>query len=146
MARRTPLATLDRIFAADPQIAQWQRRVARNEAILESVRRFLPRDLGASIAVDTGEPGELKLVTASGAIAAVLRQRVADLLPALAREGLDFTVIRVVVQPRAGAVPREKTSRNQLAASAAEAFRRLADALPDGPLKAAAARLGKLRR
>jgi Dna[CI] antecedent, DciA len=145
VARRTPLATLDNIFAADPQIAQWQRRVARNGAILEVVRRVLPRALGASLAVDAGESGELRLVTASGATAAVLRQRVADLKSALAREGLDFTAIRVVVQPQSSFNSPRKPIHNQWDASASEAFRRLAETLPEGPLKDAAARLGRRR-
>jgi hypothetical protein len=132
------------VLAAHPQTAEWQRRVARNEAILKVLRRVLPRALGAELTVDAGESGELRLVAASGAVAAVLRQRAADLLPALAREGCEFTAIRVVVQPRPTAGVARKTHTIQWDGSASAALGQLAGQLPAGPLKAAVERL--LRR
>jgi hypothetical protein len=129
------------VLAAHPQTAEWQRRVARNEAILKVLRRVLPRALGAELTVDAGESGELRLVAASGAVAAVLRQRAADLMPALAREGLEFTAIRVAVQPRPTVGTSRKSHAIQWDASASTALAKLRGELPDGPLKAAVARL-----
>jgi Dna[CI] antecedent, DciA len=141
VARPSSSTTLARVFATDPQMAQWQRRIAHGEAILHVVRRVLPRALGAELAVDAGESGELRLVAASGAMAAVLRQRVADLKPALAREGWEFTDIKVVVQPRAAPAVLKKQHTIQWDANATPALRQLRDTLPEGPLKAAVGRL-----
>jgi hypothetical protein len=132
------------VLAGHPQTAEWQRRVARNEAILKVLRRVLPRALVAELAVDAGESGELRLVAASGAVAAVLRQRGADLAATLAREGSEFTAIKVVVQPRPTAGVIRKTHTIQWDGSASAPLSRLCGQLPDGPLKAAVARL--LRR
>jgi hypothetical protein len=132
------------VLAAHPQTAEWQRRVARNEAIMKVLRRVLPRALGAELTVDAGESGELRLVAASGAVAALLRQRGSDLMSALAREGLECTAIRVVVQPRPTAGVDRKTHAIQWDESASQALSKLCGTLPDGPLKAAVGRL--LRR
>lgn len=129
------------MLAAHPQTAEWQRRVARNEAILKVLRRVLPRALGAELTVDAGESGELRLVAASGAVAAVLRQRGADLAPVLAREGWEFTAIKVVVQPRPTIGVARKQQSIQWDGSASEPLSRLCGQLPDGPLKAAVTRL-----
>ena len=76
--------------------------------------------------------------------AAVLRQRGADLVSALAREGLECTAIKVVVQPRPTAGVDRKTKAIQWDESASRALASLCGSLPDGPLKAAVGRL--LRR
>lgn len=125
-------------------MSEWQRRIAANGAILHVVRRVLPRALGAELAADAGESGELRLVAASGAMAAMLRQRVADLGAALAREGWEFTAIKIVVQPRSAPAAPTKRHEIQWDATATPALRQLRDTLPEGPLRAAVGRL--LRR
>ncbi len=130
-----------RVIAADPKLADWQHRRDRDQAILGIVRRVLPRNLAADIAVADAESGELKLAAPSGAFAAVLRQRGADLLPALAREGWEFTAINVVVQPRNFPLVKKKSPQIQWDSLASRPLAGLRDNLAPGPLKAALARL-----
>ena len=130
-----------RVIAGDPQLADWRRRHARDQAILGVVCRALPRNLVADIAITDAEPGELRLSAPSGAFAAVLRQRGAALLAALAQEGWEFTAIKVVVQPRHSPEVRRKSVTIQWAAEASPALAGLRDNLPQGPLRAALAKL-----
>jgi hypothetical protein len=130
-----------RVISGDPQLADWQRRHARDQAIIRVVREALPRALSADIAVADAESGELRLAAPSGAFAAVVRQRGADLLSALARKGWEFTAIKVVVQPRNMPLSRKKSAQIQWDASATTPLAGLRDDLPTGPLKAALARL-----
>ena len=130
-----------RVIAADPALADWERRRARDQAILKIVRRALPRTLAAGIAVADAESGELRLSVQSGAYAAVLRQRGADLLPALAREGWEFTAIKVVVQPGVWPVHDKKLPSIQWDSRANQPLSELRDGLPPGPLRAALAKL-----
>ena len=130
-----------RVIASDPRLADWQRRRARDDALMQIVRRLLPRNLGGDIAVADAESGELRLMAPSGAYAAVLRQRSADLLSTLAREGWEFTAIKVVVQPRNNPVIRTKSPQIQWDAQASQPLAGLRDDLPAGPLKAALAKL-----
>ncbi len=130
-----------RVLSGDPQLADWQRRYARDQAIIRIVRDTLPRTLSADIAVADAESGELRLAAPSGAFAAVLRQRSAALLSALTRKGWEFTAIKVVVQPRNTPTPKKKSSQIQWDAQASKPLAGLRDDLPPGPLKAALARL-----
>jgi hypothetical protein len=130
-----------RVLSGDPQLADWQRRYARDQAIIRIVRDALPRALSADIAVADAESGELRLAAPSGAFAAVVRQRGADVLSALAGKGWEFTAIKVVVQPRNMPAPKKKSSRIQWDAQAGKPLVGLRDALPPGPLKMALARL-----
>jgi len=130
-----------RVIASDPRLADWQRRRARDDALMQIVRRLLPRNLGGDIAVADAESGELRLTAPSGAYAAVLRQRSADLLSTLAREGWEFTAIKVVVQPRNNPAIRTKSPQIQWDTRASQPLAGLRDDLPGGPLKAALAKL-----
>lgn len=130
-----------RVIAGDPKLADWQRRHARDQAIIQIVRQALPQNLAADIHVADAESAELKLSAPSGAFAAVLRQRGAGLLPALARKGWEFTAIKVIVQPRNVPIKRHKSSQIQWDAQASRPLANLRDDLPAGPLKAALARL-----
>ena len=65
------------------------------------VRRHLPRPSPLRIRIAEERDGQLELAADAGAIAAIVRQRSAELLTALTREGWEFTGIRVRVQVRA---------------------------------------------
>jgi hypothetical protein len=128
---------LSRVLAADATLAGWDARRKREEALLAALRRRLPRPVGERVFVADGSGAILELATGAGALATVLRQKGPELLQQLAREGWEFTGIRVRVQPRfepeppAKAVPRQwdSASRRPLAA--------LAAGLPEGPLRTA---------
>ena len=83
------------------------------------------------------------LATSTGTVAAVVRQRLPDILGELSREGCNFTEIRVRVQVKVDAPPASKPLKNQRQRVDAAPLQRLADMLPDGPLKAAVQRLAR---
>lgn len=139
-----PLTPLKQILTADAVLAQWEARRTREHALTIVVRRHLPRPLAPRIHVVDARSGELELAADAGAVAAMLRQRSADLLAALRSQGWEFTGIRVRVQVRADPGPRPKASVNQPDRSSLQALAALARRLPRGPLKVALERF--LRR
>jgi hypothetical protein len=144
MARPGRLTPLARIVDADAQLASWNDRRLRAEALLRAVRRVLPRPVAERVFVANGQGETLELSTPSGAVATVVRQRSPDLLAALQREGCKFIRIRLRVQPRASPPELEKTLPRQWDSRSARPLEGLAEGLAPGPLKAALGRL--LRR
>jgi hypothetical protein len=133
-----------RILGTDATLAAWAARCSREEALTGIVRRLLPRPLAPRIRVADARGTELELAADAGAVAAIARQRSADLLATLRREGWEFTGIRVRVQVRSDAAPGRKPLANPVDRSSLQPLAALARDLPDSPLKAALARL--LRR
>jgi len=144
MARPGRLTPLARIVGADAQLASWNDRRLREEALSRAVRRMLPRPVAERVFVADGQGETLELSTSSGAVATVVRQRAPDLLAALQREGCKFIRIRVRVQPRSTPPEPEKALARQWDGKSARPLEALAAGLPAGPLKAALGRL--LRR
>src|SRR6186997_424812 len=133
-----------RILRSDTTLAGWAARREREETLAGIVRRHLPRPLALRIRVAEERNGQLELAADAGAVAAIVRQRSAELLTALKREGWEFTGIRVRVQVRDTPVPRRKPLVNPLDRSALQPLSALARTLPPGPLKTALERF--LRR
>jgi hypothetical protein len=146
MVQRASAKPLSRIVADDPTLADWQRRRIRDEAVLQILRRALPRALAAQIAIADALALELVIAGPSGAVAAVVRQRAPDLLARLTREGWEFTGIRVVVQPRVTAGAEKKPVTLQLDSAAIPALSALRDGLPPGELRDALERIVAKRR
>jgi hypothetical protein len=132
------------IVGADATLAAWEARRRREEALTEIVRRILPRPLAMRIHVADARNGLLELAADAGAVAGLLRQRSAELMRNLQREGWEFTAIRVRVQVRFDAVPSPKSLANPLDRSSLRPLVALARDLPAGPLKVALERF--LRR
>ena len=144
MARPGRLTPLARVVDADAQLASWNDRRLREEALLRAVRRVLPRPVAERVFIANGQGETLELSTPSGAIAAVVRQRSPNLLAALQREGCKFIRIRLRVQPRTSPPEPEKGVPRQWDSLNARPLEGLSARLPPGPLKAALGRL--LRR
>jgi hypothetical protein len=135
---------LARVLSADAALAAWTARRDREEKVLRSVRRALPRPVAERVFVaDAGGP-MLLLSTAAGAIAAVVRQRSSEILSGLGREGWQFSGIRVKVQPRSEPPPTPKRDLPQWDSTSRRPVAALAATLPRGALRAALERL--LRR
>jgi hypothetical protein len=83
------------------------------------------------------------LATNTGTVAAVVRQRLPDILEGLKREGCNFTEIRVRVQVRFDAPAAQKSLKIQRNRIDPAPLHRLAESLPEGPLKAALQRLAR---
>jgi len=128
---------LQRVLRSDATLAAWASRRDREEALAHIVRRHLPRPLALRIRVAEERNGHLELTADAGAVAAMVRQRSAELLAALKREGWEFTGIRVRVQVRFAPVPDRKPLANPLDRSALQPLSALARTLPAGPLKTA---------
>lgn len=135
---------LNRVIAEDATLGAWQARHAREQALIASIRRHLPRQLGTRLSACELPTGDIELIAPAGAVAAAVRQRTPELVQALEREGWPCRAVRVRVQvtdePR---MPKKalpaSVNRQDLAPLA-----RLSGELPSGPLKTALARL--LRR
>jgi hypothetical protein len=135
---------LQRILRSDATLAGWSARRDREEVLAAIVRRHLPRPLALRIRRAEERDLQLELVADAGAVAAIVRQRSAELLSALKREGWEFTGIRVRVQVGNEPVPSRKPLANPVDRSALQPLSTLARALPPGPLKTALERF--LRR
>jgi hypothetical protein len=143
MAKPPTLLPLSRVLASDATLAAWQARAAVEAQLTSAVRRLLPRALASRVHVASAAQNTLTLATSSGTVAAVVRQRVPDILGELSREGCNFTEIKVRVQVRADAPEPGKPLKIQRKAADPAPLRRLADSLPEGPLKAAVERLAR---
>jgi hypothetical protein len=133
-----------RILDADATLADWEARRRREEALTEIVRRQLPRPLAMRLHVIDARSDLLELAADAGAVAGILRQRSAELLRTLNRQGWEFTGIRVRVQVRFDPVPARKLLANPLDKSSLRPLSALARTLPQGPLRDALERF--LRR
>src|SRR5262249_50422883 len=122
-ARRSPLAAplpamtrapqpLQRILRSDATLSGWAARRDREEALAGVVRRHLPSPLALRVRIAEERNGQLELAADAGAVAAIVRQRSAELLNALKREGWEFTGIRVRVQVRVDPPARRKVVAN----------------------------------
>ena len=138
--------TIARVLESDAQLAEWTQRHRREAALTLSLRKHLPRPVAERMRVTEAHGGVLEIAAGAGAIAATLRQRVPDLRAALARDGWDFTEIRVRVQVAGLAVSTDKRQPRQWDSRDATPLFELADRLPDGPLKSALAQWSRRAR
>ncbi len=144
MTRPRPLTRIASIVEADAQLKAWNDRRIREDALLRAVRRVLPRPVAERVFVTNGGAAQLELGTTAGAIASVVRQRGPDIVAALAREGWQFSGIRIRVQPQSMPLAYPKPEARQWDSSARRPMAALHDRLAGGPLKDALGRL--LRR
>jgi hypothetical protein len=134
---------LGQVLETEAELADFQRRRERELRLQLQLRRGLPPALATHVRVADTRSYELEIVAASGAAAALLRQRAPDLLRKLAGEGWEFTGIRVRVQARPAAPAPEKPPTKQLDAAAGRALEALAQRLGDAPLAQALRRLAR---
>ena len=143
MPKPHSLQPLSRILATDATLATWHARALAEAELTTAVRRHLPRALADRVHVAEAALETLTLATSTGTVAAVVRQRLPDILEGLQREGCNFTEIRVRVQVRVDPPPAEKSLKIQRNKVDHAPLRRLAESLPDGPLKDAVERLAR---
>ena len=134
---------LGQVLETEATLADLQRRRERELRLQLRLRRALPPALAAHVSVADARSQELELVAASGAAAALLRQRAPDVLHKLAGEGWEFTGIRVRVQARPAVAEMEKPPKKQLDEAAAATLEGLASRLGDAPLAKALRRLAR---
>jgi hypothetical protein len=128
------------VVAADATLAAWEARRHQEAALTGILTRLLPRSLAQRVRVVDGTGTELVIAADAGAIAAVVKQRIPDLLSALRHEASQYSSIRVRVQVRIDPVITTKSQSNHIDRSSIQPLAKLARELPDGPLKAALAK------
>lgn len=96
--------------------------------------------------VTDARDGVLVLAAGAGAIAAALRQRAPELRSALARDGCDFSEVRVRVQVAGSTIAQQKMTKRQWDSTAAAPLFALGDRLSGGPLKDALSRWSRRAR
>src|SRR5512132_2898206 len=139
--------TIARVLESDAQFAEWTQRHRRETALTLALRKHLPRPLAERIRVTEALGSVLEIAAGGGAIAATLRQRVPELRAALARDGWDFTEIRIRVQVAGiGSAGGKPPPRRAWDSTDAAPLFDLADRLPDGPLKSALTRWSRRAR
>ena len=138
--------TLAGVLQSEPELAGWTARHRREAELTLLVRKHLPRPIAERVRVIGIREGLLELAAGSGAIAAALRQRAPDLRLSLARDGCDFTEMRVRVQVASNAASPQKPQLHQWDSREAAPLFALADRLADGPLKNAIARWSRRAR
>jgi hypothetical protein len=143
MPKPHSLQPLAQVLATDATLAAWHARALAEAQLTSAVRRHLPRALAGRVHVAEAAHSTLTLATSTGTVAAVVRQRLPDILEGLKREGCNFTEIRVRVQVRVDAPAPEKSLKIQRNRIDPGPLRRLAESLPEGPLKAAVQRLAR---
>src|SRR5258706_4807950 len=134
---------LSHVLATDATLADWAARARAEAELTSAVRRHLPRALADRVRVAEASGATLTLATNAGTVAAVVRQRLPDILGGLQREGCNFTEIRVRVQVRVDPLVSAKTFKIQCNKGDPAPLRRLAESLPDGPLKTAVLKLAR---
>ena len=136
---------LHQILKGESTLDDLLQRHRREAALQDRVHRALPPALAKHVAVIDARSAELELGAASGAAAALLRQRAPELRTALAREGWEFTGIRVRVQARLAREAVSKSPKKQLDNASAATLLTLAAALGESPLSRALRRLASMR-
>jgi hypothetical protein len=136
---------LHQVLKGEPTLDDLLQRHRREAALQDRVHRALPPALAKYVAVIDARSAELELGAASGAAAAMLRQHASELRSALAREGFEFTGIRVRVQARLARESLPKTPKKQLDNASAAMLLTLATELGGSPLAQALRRLAKMR-
>ncbi len=135
---------LARVIENETRLAAWLRRHRLEAALTRAVRARLPRLIAGRVRATDLRDGQLELTVPSGALATAVRQRIPELLTALALQSHEFNGIRVRVQPAANAIsaqtmPTRRPPPNTVPLEA------LARNLSEGSLKKAVLRLIKRR-
>jgi hypothetical protein len=87
---------LSHVFEADSQIGFWLQRAQEEARLKKLLKRQLPSPVMFKTRVS---PSSLKLLAPSGAVAAVLKQRLPDMKRSLLEAGYEFDSVAVQVQP-----------------------------------------------
>ncbi len=137
---------LQQILTGETAFGDLLRRRSRELALETRIRAALPAALAACVRITDARSAELALLAASGAAAALLRQRSPELLETLSREGWEFTGIRVRVQARPAAQMPQKNTPKQIDAASARRLVALAGEVDDAALARVLRRLARQGR
>ena len=132
---------LQRIVGDDPVLSNLWDRTRPLRELQEVYLQSVPANLRSVSRVGALNEGVLKLFADTGAAATRLRLHVPDLLAEFRGKGWQFSAIRVAVQVRTDSRTATPPTRKIVDGEGQEALGRLADQLPDSPLRDAVKRL-----
>ena len=132
---------LHRIVGDDPVLSNLWDRTRPLRELQEVYLHSVPANLRSVSRVGALNEGVLKLFADTGAAATRLRLHVPDLLAEFRSKGWQFSAIRVAVQVRTDSRAANPPTRKVVDVEGQEALARLAEQLPDSPLKDAVTRL-----
>lgn len=125
-------------WLASGELRTLSRKVQRLTELQRVYLDSAPRSLAAASRVKNYRAGTLFLLADNAAVATKLKQLAPRLLITLQRQVPEVTGIRVHVQVKESPLMlRTSVTKRALSAETIENFRRLSDALPASPLKAA---------
>ena len=137
-----PLTTFGALFGTTETLKALKARVKRLTELQSLYVRTAPRELAGSSRVKGCRAGTLFVFADNAAVAAKLKQLAPRLLAAIRENEPEINQIRIEVQVggREG-VSGAKTRKKPLSEATVRRFDELAEAIPDGALKAAISRL-----
>jgi hypothetical protein len=132
---------LHRIVGDDPVLSNLWDRTRPLRELQEIYFQCVPTNLRNVSRVGAINDGVLKLFADTGAAATRLRLHVPDLLLGFSSKGWQFSAIRVAVQVRTDSRMARPPTPKVVDGEGQNALARLAEQLPDSPLKDAVIRL-----
>ncbi|HEX2826720.1 MAG TPA: DciA family protein [Burkholderiales bacterium] len=137
-----PLTTFGQLFGTTETLKALKARVKRLAELQSLYVRTAPRELAGSSRVKGCRAGTLFVFADNAAVAAKLKQLAPRLLAAIRETEAEINQIRIEVQVRGRQGVSFATSRKKpLSEATVRRFGALAQTMPEGPLKAAVARL-----
>jgi hypothetical protein len=136
---------MQRIVTEDPALAALWDRTKPLRELQKLYATCVPPYLRTASRVGSVAGDELKLFADSGAAATRLRLLAPGLLAEFRGRGWQFSAIRVAVQVRSRPDTALLSPRKSLDPRGQQALQRLAEELPESPLRAAITRLAKLK-
>ena len=137
---------MQRIVTDDPALAVLWDRTRPLRELQKLYTTLVPPYLNSASRIGFLNGHELKLYADSGAVATRLRLHVPDLLADFRAKGWEFSAIRIAVQVRTGPEPPRKSRRDPPGEQGQRSLARLAEELPESPLRDAVKRLARTRR
>jgi len=137
---------MQRIVTDDPALAALWDRTRPLRELQKLYDCCVPPYLRTASRVGAVAGHELKLFADSGAAATRLRLLAPGLLAEFRSKGWEFNAIRVAVQVRTPPPAPRYQARKAVDAGGRQSLQRLADQLPESPLRAAISRLAKLKQ
>ncbi len=142
-----PVQKIGDVIANSSNLTALTRQAQRLKALESLLFEATPHALACASRVTNLRSGTLTVAADNAAIAAKLRQLAPRLLSHMAKQGIEVTGIRVLVQVKAHKIKAEhEVTKRSLPPDAIQEFERLSGRLPPSPLKSALTRMVARRR
>jgi hypothetical protein len=142
-----PVQKIGDVIANSSNLKALTRQAQRLRDLEQLLFEATPHALACASRVTNLRSGTLVVAADNAAIAAKLKQLAPRLLLHIAKQGIEVTGIRVVVQVKPHKIKAEdEVTKRSLPPDAIQEFERLSGRLPPSPLKSALTRMVSRRR